>query len=282
MFDDKCLSSLYNFAMFPTIFHFEGWGPIPEIILPAFFFLSMVGGLVCTFYLYFRAKKFGFSQVVILDLGMLGIAFGFIGARIFHVLFERIDFYIEDWTRIFEIWRGGFVSYGAYIGGALAVIIYLRLRKQSVLKYGDFIATGLPLVVFFVRLGCLGAGCCYGKPTDFFIHLVFDKMFVPEGQPNYAGMSLHATQLYAMTYASILFVFVNWLYFRKKFDGQVLLTFFMIYAVVRSGLEVLRGDSDRGVYFGGYVSTAQIVSACLVILCGVLYWYLARKKRLES
>lgn len=264
--------------MFPILLNFEGWGVIPPIIIPTFFFMMMFSGLAATFYCYFRAPKYGFSQVAVLDIGMIGISFGVIGGRLFHVFFERWDFYVVDLTRILEIWRGGFVSYGAFIGGSLAVLAYLKIRKLPVLKYVDFMALGLPLTIFFVRVGCLGAGCCYGKPTDFFIHLIFDHLYTPEGQMNYSGMPIHATQVYAMLYALGLFALNHWIYKRKKFDGQVVLTFFMVYAIVRSLLEMLRGDSDRGLYFGGMVSTAQIVGICVFAVCAILYVILRSRR----
>lgn len=251
--------------MFPVLINY------PPIIIPTFFFMMMFGGLVSTFYCYYRAPKYGFSQVAVLDIGMVGIGFGVIGGRLFHVFFERWDFYVVDLSRILEIWRGGFVSYGAFIGGSLAVLGYLRFRKLPILKYADFIALGLPLTIFFVRVGCLGAGCCYGKPTDFFIHLIFDHLYTPEGQMDYSGMPIHATQVYAMVYALGLFALNHFTYKRKKFDGQVALIFFMVYAIVRFLLEMLRGDSDRGLYLNGSLSTAQIVGIGVFMVCAFLY-----------
>ena len=120
--------------MFPHIIN-QG-----DFVIPTFFFFVMVGVLVTTFYLYFRAPKLGFSQVVVLDVGIVGAIFGILGARIFHVFFEYFWFYKEDPMRFFEFWRGGFVSFGAYIGGTAAVLIYLKYRKLNVLKYADFVA----------------------------------------------------------------------------------------------------------------------------------------------
>lgn len=268
--------------MFPTLLDFKGWGVIPEIVIPTFFFMCMFGGLVATFYCYYRAPKVGLSQVAILDVGMIGIGFGVIGGRLFHVFVEDWWFYEDNLFRILEIWRGGFVSYGAFIGGSIAILTYLKVRKLPMLKYADLLATSLPLVIFFVRVGCLGAGCCHGTPTDFFIHLVFDHHYSPQGQPNYSGVPLHATQVYAMTYALGLFAFTNWLYKRKKFDGQVVVVFFMVYAVVRALLEILRGDMERGVYFDGMISTAQIVGFFVFVICAVLYGVLKRYHQRKS
>ena len=82
----------------------------PPVVIPTFFFMVMFGSLAAIFYIYFQAKKQGLSQIAILDGGMLGLVFGMIGARLFHVFFEAWWFYKDDYWRILEVWRGGFVS----------------------------------------------------------------------------------------------------------------------------------------------------------------------------
>lgn len=259
--------------MFPTLFASE------YLVIPTFFTLVTLGILAITFFLYWRAPKLGFSQVVVLDLGIFGAIFGILGARIFHILVEALDFYLEDWTRVFEFWRGGFVSYGAFIGGGTAVLLYLLIRRQPLLKYADFVALGLPILVFFIRLGCLGVGCCYGKPTDFFVHLIFHNPYTPPGEAGFAGVALHATQIYGMLKAILIFAFLNWYYPRRRFDGEVLCLFFMIYPVLRALIEILRGDLDRGVYFDGAVSTAQITGAVIFTLAAGAYYFLHKRSR---
>lgn len=252
-----------------------------DFIVPTFFFMVMMGVLVTTFYAYFRAPKMGFSQVAILDMGIIGAIFGIIGGRLFHVLFEALWFYKEDPTRIFEFWRGGFVSFGAYIGGTLALLAYLKIRKLPVLKYSDFVVMSLPFMIFFIRLGCLGAGCCYGKPTDFFFHLTFLDPQSDAGS-KFPGISLHATQIYDMINAIVIFIILNWRYYRRKFDGEIALLFFILYSSFRGIIEVFRGDKDRGVYLDGALSTGQITGSVIILICIVLYVVLLRRSKAET
>lgn len=258
--------------MFPILFH-SG-----DIIIPAFFTMIMMGILFCTFYLYFLAPKRGFSQIVILDCGLIGSTMGLIGARLFHVFVEAWPYYYEDLWRILEISKGGMVSYGAFILGALSLILYFKYRKVNVLEYADFIALGVPFLVFFTRLGCLGAGCCYGNPTDFFIHLVFSNPHSAAGH-EHLNVPLHATQVYAMLYAALIFGIVNWYYFKKKYHGEVILLFFTLYAIFRSLMEFLRGDEDRGVYFDGAISTAQVVGIFVLLICSALYFWIRKTQK---
>lgn len=255
--------------MFPFVFRYGG------VVVPTFFTMVMLGVLATTFYLYFRAPKLGLSQVAALDFGIVGAITGILGARLFHVFFEAWWFYRDNFGHFFEFWRGGFVSWGAYIGGALGVLTYLKVRKLPVLPYADFVATAIPFMVIFIRLGCLGAGCCYGKPTSFPIHLIFPGPHVNGGPP--VGVPLHATQIYDLFNGVFLLVFLNWLYPRRKFDGQVVLSLFMGYAFIRSLIEMLRGDADRGVYLDGVLSTAQITGTIVIVLCSILYVILRRR-----
>ena len=63
-----------------------------------------------------------------------------------------------------------------------------------------------------------------------------------------------------------------WLLKRKKFDGQVFAIFMMLYGVERFFIEFLRDDPGRGEVFGGVMSGTQLISICLVIGGGLIWW----------
>jgi len=256
--------------MRPILFHFGTIG------VPAFFLMIMVGILSATFYGYWLAKREGADPVVILDFGIISIIASVIGARVFHILVENPSYYWEKPIRIFYFWQGGFVSIGAFVFVIAAMIIYLHIRRLDAWRYLDIAAVILPVAIFFVRLGCLLAGCCYGKPTDFFIHLIFTDKSSAAGI-YHPGVSLHATQPYFMLNALIMGVLLFLVYRYRKFRGQALSVFFIYYGVSRFFIEFLRGDEDRGLFFGGRLSTGQI--AMIVSFCaGVVIYILQRKK----
>ncbi len=232
--------------------------------------MIMVASLTATFYIYWQAGRKKMSQIAVLDIAMIGTIAGVIGARIFHILAEAPAYYWEKPVRVFYFWQGGFVGYGAFLGILISTLIYLKLRKLPIKQYADLIALGCPLIVFFVRVGCIGAGCCYGTPTDFFIHLTFNHPASDAGR-ELRGVALHATQIYDMLNAILTFFVIHWVDKRKKFHGQVLLTFFMTYAFLRILIEFLRGDADRGVYFNNWISTAQVTG--IVFLAVGLFFY---------
>lgn len=256
--------------MYPFLFHYK------TIYIPTFFFMVMVASLAATFYIYWQAKKKGMSQVAVLDIAMVATISGVIGARLFHIFVEAPGYYWEHPSYVFHFWRGGFVGYGAFIGILVGTISYLKIKKLPILEYCDLVALGCPLIIFFVRIGCLGAGCCYGKPTDFFFHLIFHNPASDAGR-DFPGAVLHATQIYDMINAIITFIVIHLVDKRKKFHGQVMITFFMTYAFIRFFIEFLRGDEDRGLFFDGLLSASQITGIVIWILGIISMIYLKKK-----
>lgn len=234
--------------------------------LPAFFFLVMVATFAAAYAAVKFAEQDKLSVVYVLDLAIIAVVASMLGARIFHVLVEAPDYYgIWPWdpslfVRVFYFWQGGFVSLGAILATVGGWILYLRWRKVSQFAYFDNMARVFPVIDFFVRLGCLLTGCCYGRPTDFPIHLVFTD---PRSTAYYyfPNIPLHASQIYFMANAVLMFFILQWVHKHRKFWGQIVSSFLMLYGISRFLIEFLRGDADRGVYWNDSISTGQIVMA---------------------
>lgn len=192
-----------------------------------------------------------------LDLCFWMLLVGFLGGRILYILTRLSDF-IASPLDMFKIWQGGLVFLGGLISVIPLAIWYAKKHKMPVWRVGDIIAPGAVIAHAFGRLGCLSAGCCYGLPTDapWGIRLYSDLV-----TPNFQGIPLHPTQLYESFSLFILFVVLIRVFKKRAFDGQVTLTYWLSYSVIRSIIEVFRGDSIRGFVIEGWVSTSQFVSA---------------------
>ncbi len=129
----------------------------------------------------------------------------------------------------------------------------------------------IPLGLAFGRMGCLLAGCCFGSTCE----LPWGLSFPPRSPASDAQAKLHdlatrdawshyvhPTQIYesacSLAIAAACLVFIQP---RKRYDGQVFVSFLVLYAIARFLLELLRRD-DRGLYFG--VSTSQWIGLALV------------------
>jgi len=248
--------------------------------VPSFFFMLMIGALLGTFFAARIARKEGADPVAILDMGIIGIVCSVLGSRLFHILIEDPGYYLEKPIRVFYFWQGGFVSIGAFTMSLLGWIVYLWRRRLDFWRYIDIATTCVPILVFFTRLGCLMVGCCYGKPTDFFIHLTFTD---PASTAYYfhPGVPLQATQVYFMLNALIMWGVIMLVYKHRRFYGQVLATFFLYYGITRFFIEFLRGDEDRGMWFNGQISTGQI-AMIFFFAAGVFVWLWRRSHRLVA
>lgn len=260
--------------MRPFLFHIGSLG------VPSFFFMIMIGALAATFFASYVARREKADSVAMLDFGIIAIIASVLGARIFHILVENPSYYWENPLRVFYFWQGGFVSIGAFIASVGGWFIYMWKRGLDYWRYMDIAATGAPIIIFFVRLGCLFVGCCYGKPTDFFINLVFNN---PSSTAGYfhLGEKLHATQPYFMVNAIVMWGVILLAYRFRKFYGQVLAAFLMYEGLSRFCIEFLRGDDDRGIWFNGIISTGQI-AMIFFFAVGAAIWILRRKNLIKQ
>lgn len=255
---------------------------IGEFTFPAYTFLIMTGVLVSAWLGVRTVRRLGLPPVYAIDMVIIAVIAGFIGARIGHLLVEGSppdypNYYSENWLRIFYFWQGGFVSWAGQIAGGFAWYFYLRWRRQPVWAYFDCAAFAVPVAWFFGRTGCLLTGCCFGNPTDFFFHLTFTD---PGSTAYYfyPNLPLHATQIYLMAKGLFIVLFL-WVFSRKwwRFQGQLFAVGLGLYSVARFFIEFLRGDVERGVYFGGAVSSGQIAMAGYFVLSLFMYFYFRKK-----
>jgi phosphatidylglycerol:prolipoprotein diacylglycerol transferase len=84
-------------------------------------------------------------------------------------------------------------------------------------------------------------------------------------------VKLHPTELYEMVVEIINFLVLYWLLRRKKFEGQVIGLYMILYGVARFFIEFFRGDPGRGEVFGGFMTGTQLIALLMVVSGGVLW-----------
>jgi phosphatidylglycerol---prolipoprotein diacylglyceryl transferase len=158
--------------------------------------------------------------------------------------------------------RSGGVFYGGLIGAIIVGYFLMRRYDLPWWKTADACAPGIAIGNFFGRQGCFAAGCCWGKRTTLpwgvrFTELGHQITGVPTDTP------LHPTQLYESFAMLIVFFFLLWLHKHKRFSGQVILLYALIYSVIRFCIEFVR-DDPRGDIMGlttmTGLSTSQMIS----------------------
>jgi phosphatidylglycerol:prolipoprotein diacylglycerol transferase len=224
----------------------------------------------------------GLPRDRVFDLGLWMLLGGLIGSKLLLMLAEPE--YGADWRNLLSIdfLRSGGVWYGGFLGGLLTGVLLIRRYRLSFWKVLDAFAPGVAIGQAVGRQGCFAAGCCWGRPTDAPWGVVFgEEAHRITGVP--LGVHLHPTQLYESAAALIIFLFLYWLHRRKRFDGQIIAAYAVLYGLTRFTIEFFR-DDPRGDILGlttlTGLSTSQLISL-LLVAGGVAFLLLRRRAKVE-
>jgi phosphatidylglycerol:prolipoprotein diacylglycerol transferase len=249
-----------------------GWtlGPIP---IRMYGLMIGIGFLLAVFLASRRAKKEGIDPDRIMDMGVYLLLAAIVGSRVLYVLTTLQEF-TDHPLDAFAIWKGGLVFYGGLIAAVPVGIWYVRKHKLPVWKTADIMAPFIALGHAFGRLGCFFAGCCYGSPCSGPVCITFrdSHSLAPLGVP------LFPTQLMESGGEFLIFGILMVLWRHRKFDGQLFWLYPLLYSVLRFIIEFFRGDVVRGVYFGGLVSTSQIIAVFLFGFSLFMIWKLSKTR----
>lgn len=221
------------------------------------------------------SKRIEIESDTILDLAIVLVVGGIIGARLFYVIFYEPARYLKNPLQIFALWNGGLVYYGALIGGFIAGVVFVVKKQLPFWKLSDVVAPSLALGYGIVRIGCFMNGCCYGKPTTSVFGVIFPFI---EGTPSLDQVARYPTQLFSSAFGFILFGILVYLLKRKKFDGQVFLSFLILYAVERFIIEMFR---ENLIVFAN-ITISQLISILIIIPAVIFYWRRIQSRKNEN
>ena len=240
--------------MYPFLFEIPG----TSLRIPAYGFCLMMSFLVGYLFMQQQFRKRAPDQVeTIVGVFPWIVISALTGSRLFHVIFERPTFYLKNPIAIFHLWNGGHAFYGGLIAAILASYLYCKLNKISFLWFADVGICSVALAQVLARIGCFLAGCCWGKACQLPWAVTFTH---PETAAGLTHIPLHPTQLYQAT-ANLLTFFVC-LYFlkRKRFNGEILICYGIVYSLGRFLVEIFRADHSRGFLIQDILSIPQFIS----------------------
>ena len=256
----------------------------------AYYGIVIVTGMMIAIWIAQReAKRTGQNPEQYLDLAMIGIAAGILGARIYYVIFAW-DYYKDDLLSIFNIRQGGLAIYGGIIGACIAVVIYSRKKKQNFSLLMDTASMSIVFGQIMGRWGNFFNREAFGDYTNnlFAMQLpvsavraneITQKMWdhvVTVNGVEY--IQVHPTFLYESLWNVGVLLFLFWFRKRKKFNGEVFLMYLIGYGLGRIWIEGLRTDQLLLPVVGLPVS--QLLSGCLVVGCTILVVW--KRKKLSS
>ena len=270
--------------MHPILFHTDLFGILSEPwSLHTYGLLIATGFLLAMVLAKRQAEREGEDPERIVDLAFYLLLAGLVGARIVFIL-TKLDEYIHNPLEIVMFWRGGLVWYGGFIAAALYVWYYAKQNRLPYFKYVDIMIPYMALAHAFGRLGCLAAGCCFGKPTDLPWGIVFPNGSMAHQAQQSSGLvgiadhalAIHPTQLYEAGAEMSMFWLLLLVRRNKRFNGQLFLMWLAAYPILRSTIEMFRGDKERGVYY--IMSTSQYISIFVALAAVALSVYFRRAR----
>lgn len=224
------------------------------------------------------AYKWKMDLNKMLDVLLYGTVAGIIGARLYYVIFEW-NSYKNDFLSVFKIWEGGLAIYGGIIGGILAAYFVCKKNGLNFLKLLDLFGMSVLIGQGIGRWGNFTNQEAFGTNTELPWGMWSEKV-ADYINVNYATLSangidmdsgspVHPTFLYESIWCLLGFLILYIVCKRfRKFDGQLILGYGVIYGLERTVVEGLRTDS---LYIANTnIRVSQILSLIIAVLCLVI------------
>ncbi len=243
-----------------------------------------VAGLLIAMY---QAKRFHYDPDIYVDFLFYAIIFSIVGSRLYYVVFSWSE-YKDNLLKIFAIREGGLAIYGTIIGAILTAIVYTRVKKINLATFLDNAAPGLVIGQVIGRWGNFVNREAFGGYTDSILAMrykveqmgyipkvVADKIVEFDGVKY---IQVHPTFLYESLSNLCLFIFLMIYSKHKKYEGEVVVLYFLCYGIIRFFIEGLR--TDQLILGTTGIPVSQLLSLILVVvMSGLCIFKRVKRKR---
>jgi len=218
-----------------------------------YYALVYIGGFITAlFFLLHYKKELKLKEEQCYTLIVLNILGVIIGARIFHILFWNLNYFMANPIKVFYIWQGGFSFHGGILGAVIVSALYAKLNKISFAKLADVLILPAMLFLALGRIANFINQEIVGKATTFPLCVNFE----------YYQDCRHPVQLYASAGRFALFGFLLYLKKLKMFKpGFIFWVGVFLLGLGRFILDFIREDA---LYF--YLSAGQWFSLLMVLI----------------
>ena len=200
-----------------------------------------------------RSKKFNIKSDDVLDTVLWMLPMAVIGSRLYYVCFNAWNYH--SFYEVINIRSGGLAIHGGLIFAIATIDIVCRRKKIQSLDMLDLFAPVVALGQAIGRWGNFFNGEAHGGPTNLPWGIMVN------------GTKVHPTFLYESIWCLMLFIFLIIISNKRKFKGQIIALYGIIYSIERFAVESLRTDS----LMIGPFKQAQVLSLVVIIGCIILY-----------
>ena len=235
-----------------------------------------------------EAKRTGQNPENYLDMGIIGVIAGIVGARLYYVIFSW-DMYKDNLLDIFNLREGGLAIYGGVIAAVISVLVLAKVKHLSAPQIFDTIAMALLNGQMLGRWGNFFNREAFGGYTDslFAMRLPLDAVRssdVTEQMRRHIeridGVSyiqVHPTFLYESLWCMVLLIILFAYRKHKKYEGELFLMYLFGYGLGGFWIEGLR--TDQLLLPGVGIAVSQLLAGAIVVGTGAAMLYLRKKHK---
>lgn len=195
-----------------------------------------------------------------------------VGGRLGYVLFYNPGYYLSEPAAIFAVWQGGMSFHGGMLGVIVAIMLFARRQKLSMLSVADLIGAAVPIGLFFGRIANFINAELWGRTTDVPWGVVF---------PGAGPVPRHPSQLYeAALEGIVLFLVLRFLTHRAgalNRPGTVTGVFLIGYGLARIFVEFFREPDAHIGFLAGDITMGMILSLPMVLAGLVFVWWAGKQ-----
>lgn len=241
----------------PVIFSI---GPLAVRWYGLMYLLGFVGGYFIMNHVS-RLRGYPITKEQISDLLFFGVIGVVAGGRVGYTLFYNAGYYLSHPLEIFYVWEGGMSFHGGLLGVLVALLLYSKKYKFSLLMIADLVVAAVPIGLGFGRFGNFINAELWGRVTDLPWGVVF---------PGAGSQPRHPSQLYEAALEGVVLLIIVYLLHRLKVrPGVVGFSFLLLYGVFRFSVEFVRQpDAHLGFLWGG-ATMGQLLSLPMIVVGGI-------------
>ena len=242
---------------------------------------AALASIVSYFLLMRRARRFNLKDQQVLDVMLICVLGGMVGARLEYVRRFWSQYYANDFLGIFRVWEGGLVFQGGFILVALILILLCWRRHWSIGDIADLTAPVLPIAHAIARVGCLLNGCCFGIPwkhgvvypaagNEVLQRQIERGLLPPDAVSPLPVVPVQFLEsLLCLAIAAVIYLLER----RKLLTHRRFLVYVLLYSAGRILLEFLRGDYPQhdGLTPAQWTTLLVVLPVTLAVI-GYLTW----------
>ena len=233
-----------------------------------------------------EAKRIGENPERILDLSLYVILGALIGGRLGYVVFH-LDYYLKNPIKILYFRQGGLSFLGGFLIAFFLCWLYVKRTKISFWKFADIASPSIAMGIGIARIGCFLNGCCFGLVSENY-GIKFPSLHMPPpylqqlkdgliASGSSCTLPVIPTQIYSSLYGFLIFFILLWMKKYKKYDGFLMLSFFILYSISRFIVEFFRFYENNYKVFNLLTVTQTILLG--VVLCSLVCMSILKKKK---